>query len=351
VRDLTVHDHDLVIATHGRGFYILDDVAALRQADAKIAGAGAWLYAPSNAVRVRRAEFTGTPLPKDEPMAPNPPDGAYIDYVLKTTPKAPVMLDILAADGSVVRHYSSDVKVAPADAVKLEIAPEWKSIPITLSVTPGMHRFVWPLRQAAPAVLAEENPFADGVWAPPGQYTVALTVDGQRLTQPLAVSPDPRVTLPADAYQQQFELAQRIERERVRVAAATHATRDVLVELAKLRNDAPPLARDIDIASAQLHALAGTRASANSHNAWAFPPASVQSLRYVAEALDKLERAVDGADAAPSADARAGFETVRPLAGAAVAAWSNWQRQQLPALNAKLEQAGRKPLEIASPQD
>ncbi|HEV8410917.1 MAG TPA: glycosyl hydrolase, partial [Gemmatimonadaceae bacterium] len=89
VRDLQVHDNDLVIATHGRGFWILDDIAALRQVNADAAAASAWLFAPSDAVRVRRPEFTGTPMPKDEPMAADPPDGAYIDYVLKAAPKAP----------------------------------------------------------------------------------------------------------------------------------------------------------------------------------------------------------------------------------------------------------------------
>jgi photosystem II stability/assembly factor-like uncharacterized protein len=346
VRDLEVHDDDLVIATHGRGFYILDDLAPLRQADAQVAGATAWLYAPSDAVRVRHAEFLGTPLPRDEPMAPNPPDGACIDYVLKAAPAKPITLDIVAANGDVVRHYASDVQPKAIDLAKIETAPEWQKQPVTLATTPGMHRFVWPLRQAAPGALAEGNAYADGVWAPPGQYTVALTVDGQKLTQPLTVRPDPRVALPADTYAQQYALAKQVESERARVAAATHAVGKVQTDLAKARSETPALARDIDAASAQLHVLAGTRAASNPHNAWSMSPGSVQSLRYVSESLDKLEHAVDGADAAPSADAQAGVAKLKPLTDATLAAWSAWQAKELPALNAKLKRAGREPLAV-----
>ena len=346
VRDIDVHDADLVIATHGRGFWILDDVGPLRQADAKVAAASAWLYAPADAVRVHRAEFTGTPLPKDEPMAVNPPDGAYIDYTLKASPKSALTLDILDGAGAVVRHYSSDDQADAIDLAKLETAPEWHKMPITLAPTPGMHRFVWPLRQAAPTALAEGNKFADGVWVPPGRYGVALTVDGQRLTQPLTVKPDPRITMSDDAYAQQFALARQIETERVRVALAAHGIGKLLEDLAKQREQVPALVRDVDAMNGQLHTLAGTRASSNPHNAWAFPPGSVHSLRYVAESLDKLEHAVDASDNAPSPDARAGLAKVKPLTDATLAAWTSWQQKELPALNEKLKRAGREPLVV-----
>ena len=346
VRDLVVHDTDLVIATHGRGFWILDDVSALRQANADVAAAGAWLYAPSPAVRVHRPEFTGTPMPKDEPMAANPPEGAAIDYVLRTKPKAPLQLDILDAGGAVVRHYSSDMQPAAVDLAKLETAPEWAKTPVTLSTAPGMHRFVWPLRYALAPVLAEGNVFADGTWAPPGRYTIALTVDGKRLTQPLLIKPDPRVTLSEDAYAQQFALARQIALEREKIGAAAHAVGKLQEELAKRRTQAPALAADIDKVNEQLHVLAGTRQSPNARNAWAFPPRSVRSLRFVGESLDKLAHAVDDADAMPSPDARAGVAKVKPLADATLAAWSAWQAQELAAFNARLKAAGQEPLVV-----
>jgi photosystem II stability/assembly factor-like uncharacterized protein len=346
VRDLEVHAADLVIATHGRGFYILDDVGALRQADANVAAAAAWLYAPADAVRVRHPEFTGTPMPKDEPMAANPPDGAYIDYTLKAAPKAPITLEILDDAGVVVRRYSSEDQPKPADLAKLETAPEWRKLPVTLATTPGMHRFVWPIRYAAAPALADGNPFADGVWAPPGRYTVALTVDGQRLTKPLVIKPDPRVNLPADAYAQQFALARQIEQERTRIAIATQAVSKLQADIAKQREQVPALADDADALGAQLHALAGTRAASNPHNGWSFPPRNVQTLRYVAEALERFERAVDGSDNAPSPDARAGLTKTKPLADATLAAWSAWQAKELPAFNQKLQQAGREPVAV-----
>ncbi|MDE2257266.1 MAG: hypothetical protein KGK05_05840, partial [Xanthomonadaceae bacterium] len=106
VRDIAIHDKDLVLATHGRGIYVMDDISVLRQADAKEESAKFWLFAPAPAYRVRLPEFTGTPMPKDEPMAPNPPLGAYLDYTLNTPPKSPISMDIFDANGGLVRHYS-----------------------------------------------------------------------------------------------------------------------------------------------------------------------------------------------------------------------------------------------------
>jgi len=349
VRDLQVHGNDLVIATHGRGFWILDDVAALRQANTDVAAAPAWLYAPSDAVRVRSPEFTGTPMPKDEPMAANPPDGAYIDYALKAASKAPVTLEILDASGNVVRHYSSDVEPLKIDLAKWEIAPEWTKTPVVLSSAAGMHRFVWPLRYAAPEALTEHNRYADGVWARPGRYTVALTVDGKRLTQPLTVRPDPRIKLGDEAYAQQVALAQKIEALRIRVAMASRDAGKVLEDLAERRKGADAaLARDIDALSTRVQAVLGGKPAANPHNSWSYPPQRVQTLRYVGEALDTLNHAVDGADAAPSPDAQAGFAKVQSLTDTTVASWQTLQSRDVAAFNDRLKKAGAAPLENKS---
>ena len=344
VRDLQVHDNDLVIATHGRGFYILDDLAALRQSNAQVSSASAWLFAPSDAVRVRRPEFTGTPMPKDEPMAPNPPDGAYIDYVLKSAPNAPVTLDILDSKGAVVRHYASDIAPLKIDLSKWEVAPEWTKWPSTLATTPGMHRFVWPLRYAAPDALAEQNPYADGVWAPPGRYTVALTVDGQRLTQPLNLRPDPRIKLPDEAYTQQAALALAIEPLRVRVATATHQGEKILEALAERRKSGGGLSKPIDALTARVYAAMGSKPSSNPHNAWALPPQQVQTLRFAVEALDALNHAVDGADAAPSIDAQQSWAKLQPIAEATLSNWNALLARDLSGLNRKLQAAGREPV-------
>jgi hypothetical protein len=266
--------------------------------------------------------------------------------VLKAAPKAPVTLDILDAAGTLVRHYSSDVAPAKIDLGRWEIAPEWTNIPVLLSTAPGMHRFVWPLRYAAPAALAQENPYADGVWAAPGRYTVALTVDGQRLTQPLTVRPDPRVKLAEDAYARQLALALKIEPLRVRAATAAHEAEKLLEALAPRGKGADAAsARDIDAFSERVHALLGGKPTANPKNVWSFPPQRVQTLRYVVEALDALNRAVDGADAAPSTDAVQGLARLQPLIDATLTAWQTLQTRELAALNARLKAAGREPVE------
>ncbi len=344
VRDITLHDADVVIATHGRGFWILDDVSALRQLDAKVESATAWLFAPATAYRVRRPAFTGTPLPKDEPMAANPPDGAYIDYALKAPAPEKVTLEILDSAGASVRRYSSADKPEQADLAKLEIAPEWIKQQSTLSAQPGMHRFVWPLRYAAAPAAGKHDAFADGVWAPPGKYTIVLSAGGQRMTQVLTVAADPRITLPQPAYAGQFTLARQIEATRAKVAVAATQSGKLIEQLAALRGSAGPLSRDIDALIERAHAIAGTRASVNPHNAWAFPPQSTHTLRFVSDSLDKLMQAVDGDDSAPSTDAKQGITKLDPLATACLQDWAALKSGDLAALNAKLKAAGQKPV-------
>jgi hypothetical protein len=141
-------------------------------------------------------------------------------------------------------------------------------------------------------------------------------------------------------------MATQIEQERIRVVVATHAVTRLQVELEKQREQTPALAHDIDALVEQLHALAGTRASSNPHNGWAFPPRSVRSLRWLGETLDKLEHAVDESDNAPSPDARAGLAKIKPLTDATLAAWTSWQAHGLPAFNAKLKSGGHEPIVV-----
>src|SRR5207253_364159 len=200
VRDIDVHGDDLVIATHGRAFWVMDDISPLRES----IDSTPFLFKPATAVRERPAGFTGSPMPKDEPMAPNPPFGAYIDYVLPLTPALSqgerVLLEIFDSNDNLVRRYSSDDKPQPPNPTRLTVAPEWAAPTPALATTPGMHRFVWPLRYAAPAGAGTRRGGGEGVWAPPGKYTVVFTANGQRRTANLTVAPDPRVNLPASAY-------------------------------------------------------------------------------------------------------------------------------------------------------
>jgi hypothetical protein len=299
VRDVEVHGDDVVIATHGRAFWVLDDVTPLRQlaADHRIEPAAPWLFAPATAVRLRPAGFTGTPMPKEEPMAANPPSGAFIDYVLETGARA-VSIEIRDEQGALVRLYSSDTPAPKPDPATLNTSPEWVTPPSALSTAPGMHRFVWPLHYPAPAALAEgRRRGAEGVWAPPGRYTVVLEVDGSRLAQPLTVAPDPRMNLRPEDYARQFAMARQIEEARAQTATALQEAGALLTTLSP--GEKARKARVEEITDAR---VPGT-------------------LGFLADTLDRLANAVDGSDQAPSPDAVSGFEQARASLDRALAAW------------------------------
>jgi len=197
MRDLQIKDDDLLVATHGRGFWVLDDITALRQLDRQAAGADAILFRPAEAVKLPEPSEQGTPLPKDEPFAENPPTGAVIDYYLKTAASAPVTLEVLDASGAVVRRFASDDRPAPRDPNTLAVQIVWAPQAEPLPATAGMHRWVWDLRGSAPpAQTGRSGGRGRGApIAPPGRYSVRLTVDGKTFTQPLIVRQDPRGTL------------------------------------------------------------------------------------------------------------------------------------------------------------
>jgi photosystem II stability/assembly factor-like uncharacterized protein len=348
VRDLDVHGDDLVIATHGRAFWILDDVTPLRQLDEVPAGAAAWLFRPAPAVRLRPAGFTGTPMPRDEPLAANPPAGAYLDYFLRADASAAVTLEIRDEAGGLVRSYSSAVAPPAPDPALLRTAPEWFRVPVTLSTEAGLHRFVWPLRTAAPPALARGNAYADGVWVPPGRYLVALTVDGRRFEQPLAVVPDPRVTVSPEGYAEQFALALRVETQRDAIAAAAREAERLTKALVARRPGAEGKVRAaMDALLGRVLGLWGLPLSSNPGNSWWMPPQSVATLRFLGGALDELAGAVDGADAPPSPDARAGAAKLAPMVEAAAAAWQALKAGDLASLNARLEAAKQPPIRLA----
>ena len=346
VRDLVVHGEDLVIATHGRSFWVLDDVTPLRQLEARVSAASAWLFQPAKVHRVRYAGFTGTPMPKDEPVAPNPPGGAIIDYALAKRPAQPITLEIRDAAGALVQRYSSADTVARPDLAHMRMAPQWFVPAPHLEVTPGMHRFVWGLHYLAPKSTTGRQ--AEGVWAPPGDYRVTLTVDGQPLTRTVTVAPDPRVKLNAATYREQFDLARRVEAAATRVADASAAAGNVRKAVVELRGGAQgDFADALDAFQARLTALTGEAPTTNPANTGMFPPGHIESLRWVSGALGALRQMVDGADAAPSPDARQAFARLAPMADAAVTAWQRFVAADVEALNQRLRATGRKPISVS----
>ena len=202
IRDLVIHEDDLVVGTHGRGFWILDDMSPLRQMTAGIATANAHLFAPRTTYRYPRDANTDTPLPPEEPAGKNPPDGAILYYYLKNAATGPMVLDILNSNGKVVTRFESTDKPVPPDP-NLNVPTYWIRPHQPLQTAAGMHRFIWDLHGAPTgrgggrgeypiSAIYRDTPGRQGEWMPPGEYIVKLTVDGQSYTQALIVKPDPR---------------------------------------------------------------------------------------------------------------------------------------------------------------
>ncbi|MEP6570346.1 MAG: glycoside hydrolase [Acidobacteriota bacterium] len=220
IRDLIIKDDDLCVATHGRGFWILDNITPLRQLQASLATT---LFRPQTALRVRWDTNSDTPLPPDEPAGENPPEGAMIDYYISSLGAVrldqTVELEIKDEAGNVVRHYSG-ADPLPAPDPTLNIPPYWIRPPQILEGSAGMHRFFWDLHYAPlpglqalypiAAVYRNTAPDSTAPWALPGTYTVVLTVGGKSYEQPLTLRMDPRVNTSNADLAKQFKFSKQL---------------------------------------------------------------------------------------------------------------------------------------------
>jgi len=218
VHDLVVHDDDLVIATHGRSFWILDDVTPLRQVT-EVGTSAHYFFAPQTAMRVRSDVGHDTPLPAEEPAGRNPPSGAILDYYL-AKPATDVTLEILDGNGKLLRRFSSNDKPVEPDR-SIAIPSSWFVPPERLETGAGEHRFVWDLRYPDPPSL-RKNYDISAVWragvaglprgplALPGSYQVRITIDGKSYSRELTVRLDPRLKVSGAELRKQFELEMQI---------------------------------------------------------------------------------------------------------------------------------------------
>jgi photosystem II stability/assembly factor-like uncharacterized protein len=197
IRDLVIHNEDVVVGTHGRSFWILDDISPLRQLSGD---AGSVLYKPRAGYQLERNLNTDTPLPPEEPAGKNPPDGATIYYYLDK-PATLLTLEVFDSSGKSVRRFASDDKPEPVNAEELQLPTYWIRPQQILSAQGGCHRFVWDLRLAPPpgpkrypisAIYMDTPGTPLGAWVAPGTYSVTLTVDGVKRTQTIDVNEDPR---------------------------------------------------------------------------------------------------------------------------------------------------------------
>jgi hypothetical protein len=354
IRDLVIHDDDLVVGTHGRSFWILDDITPLRQLDATVADAEAHLFRPQVAYRVRWNLNTDTPLPPEEPAGRNPPDGAIINYVLKATASAPVTLEILDARHKLVRRYSSADKPEPVAEKELDIPTYWIRPTPILPATAGSHRFVWDLHYPPPAGVERSYPISAiyrdtpseprGPLVPAGEYTVRLTVDGKSYTQPLAVKMDPRLKTPPEGLAQQFELS-------MQAYEGMNEAHDMLQHIRSLRTQlkerqakagqgplAEALARlDQEVAALEGGGGVGRRMRRGGGRA-------AMSLTRVQGEFGALLDTLQGADATPTAPAVTGVAQVRQALNGLRARWTELQSKDVRALDEQLRQAKLSPL-------
>jgi hypothetical protein len=214
IRDLVIKDDDLVVGTHGRGFWILDDITPLRELTAQLADNSNILYKPQTTYRVRWNMNTDTPLPQEEPAGQNPPDGAIINYFLKNKANDEVMLDIINSKGKTIRHFSSNDR--PYEIPQVNIPLYWIRPQQILSAEAGSHRFLWDLHYTPlnlppsypiAAIYMNTAPEPTSPWVMPGIYSVKLTVEGKSYTQPLTIKMDPRVKTSMADLQKQHDLS------------------------------------------------------------------------------------------------------------------------------------------------
>jgi hypothetical protein len=281
-------------------------------------------------------------------MAANPPDGAIIDYALPAA-RGPVTLSVFDAQNHNVRIFSSADKVTAADPAKLEFAPEWVSPPMVLSAAPGMHRFVWDLHYPKPPITDQNTSKAsktDGIWAPPGHYTVELRVDGHNYEQPLLVKPDPRVTVSEAALRREFVLAQKVAEASAQASGASIEATRLLNALSSRLAHADGMRNQIDALISKVSDLSEVQLHPDPRELVSPPPRRVDSLGALSKDLQTLKRAVDGGDADPSADALASYAKLSDMLAATLHAWQQLKSGDLAILNAKLIAAGDKAIEL-----
>jgi photosystem II stability/assembly factor-like uncharacterized protein len=340
VRDVMIKNDDLIAATHGRGFWILDNITPLRQLNRN--QRENLLFKPQTALRVRVNLNTDTPLPPDEPAGENPPDGAMIDYFLSTNASGSVTIEIKDGKGQSVRKYSSADVPVEANPKRLKIPSYWIRRPQSVSTKAGMHRFLWDMHYAPvpdvepefpiSATYRNAAPAATSPWAAPGDYTITLTVGGTTFNQPLTVAMDPRVKTSAAELQEQFDVSWKLYQLRLKLALIGKKFDDIAEQLTKLRAKAAERPE----VTQKLEAFAQTLVKFGPPHPRPGAPPSL----FVLESTSRLFNDIQGADAAPTAAIKAAVADLDTKIGPTMDGWHKLLESDLPALNQQLKQAG-----------
>jgi len=342
VHDMVIHGDDLAIATHGRAFWILDDIAPLRQADPAISIGDTHLFKPSSATRTRAGHMKR----RRYAIAENPPNGAILYYYLREEPKQPIRVEILDPAGNVIRSFTSEEKKKEED---LEAEWEREEAVDQIPAKAGLNTFAWDLRYQEPvkipkAVYDEGEPTWPLVL--PGRYRVRLTVGGKASTEPLEVVMDPRVKTSAADLQEQFDLMLKLRDRQDEMNKVILAIRDLRAQLLALEKrlgsgdtKTPAASQVLMDQSAVLrkkiseleHELINPEATA-----------SEDELNYPTKLNSKfasLGQAVDSADAAPTEGELGVFEELNAQLETQLARWREVANTDVPGLNAALRNA------------
>jgi photosystem II stability/assembly factor-like uncharacterized protein len=341
VRDLEVKDDDLIAATHGRGYLILDNVTPLRQAAEKMAAANAHLYAPQTAIRIRNNMNPPTPWPPDMATGDNPPVGAMLDYYIGPNFKGVVTLEILDSKGAVISTFKSTDPIPPFDP-RYPDPILWARPPRIVSAEPGHHRYLWDMRYPAVPGMSTGPDASEAIpyntpsvptspWIMPGDYTVRLTAGAETMSQPFKVIMDPRVKTSTADLEQQFTVSKAMYDDMLKATVAIHEI-TVLRDQMKEQGSAIPGTNAQDLKT-KLDAIAGAEQGGGRRGGPAGPP-TLTALRLQ---LSRLEHSVQNADAAPTAaQIDAAQTTSKPLDGL-LQQWDTVKKTDLKALNQQLQ--------------
>ena len=368
VRDLVIKDDDLVVGTHGRGIWILDDITPLRQITAATINSD-MLFTPEPALRVRWDTNPGTPVPPDEPHLPNPPEGSIIDYYLKSPASGPVTLEIFGDDNKLVRRYSSSDPVAPLPDPKTN-APlplYWYRQPQSLSAAAGMHRFTWDVHyQPLPgggggrggggalpmqAVPFDTAPAPTTPWVNTGSFTVKLTVNGKTYTQPIVVKQDPLFFFNDSAMKEIYTLSKAAYYGAIDAQTASQQVQHVRDQIAALLPQAKGADADAltaldkkietDLGEPGGAAAAGGRGGrGGGGRGGGGAGAPANALSTASTGLSGVMNSLQAADVAPTTNELTAINAAQAAATKAMAAWNAIKTTDVPAVNLKLKAAG-----------
>ncbi|MGD0929401.1 MAG: glycoside hydrolase [Candidatus Korobacteraceae bacterium] len=332
VRDLLIKGSDLAVATHGRGFWILDDITPLRQLEARILAEDAFLFAPEPALRIHSNLNTDTPLPPDYPAGQNPPDGAIFNYYLKSPASGPITLEIRNSLGRLFRRVSS-ADPLPASDPELAIPSYWLRPQQPLSAAAGFHRFIFDLHLAPVPGIKPEYPIAavpgntapqpTSPWIMPGRYSLILTVEGRRYAVPLRIEMDPRVKTSLADLQKQFDASFEVYQDLLALQPVVLKANAAREQLKEMRGNASgALAAKLDEVSKKLDEVAGGegRRRRGPHT---------DSLSGVRDSLLQMLTMLQEVDLAPTTQAAQALPKLHEATASLLEQWKQFEGEEL----------------------